>query len=156
MTDTDQYTWDSEKHSLYAVFACYRETPVGMCTYCYAPEELRVLNNTAPEALDTRCAQTLVMEVADHFYSPDVYRRFLPRILAALAPPELLEGLYPGHLFETLAFHEFAFWPNREQEPVIRFLTRLTPIMMNRRASDGTEWERGLERLRTEPLALGQ
>ena len=47
-------------------------------------------------------ARALLWESKDHWPSPEVYKRFLPRILEVMAPPETVEDLFPLHLFEVL------------------------------------------------------
>ena len=147
-------TWDDEKRQLYFQFSRYRQAAGDFCSLCYTQEEVVVLMSTAPDAIGSDFAHRLLWEACDHWSSPEMYRRYLPRILSALAPPEQLEYLYPRHVFEVLAHQQFASWPDEEQEQTLHFLARLLPVIEDRSLDDATEWRSALKSLRAESLAL--
>ena len=74
------------------------------------------------------------------------YRRYLQRILEALAPPESAEPLYPAHFPTALAAMGFTSWPADERKAVLRFLKAISPLP-NFSHADQLEWQTACTRL---------
>jgi len=126
--------------SLYATFAAYEEVDHDFCGQCYKPSEAARLRDATPRELSTKDARKLLEETADHWSSSASYRRYLPRILEALAPPESAEPLYPDHFPATLAALGFTSWPPDEREAVLRFLKAISPLP-SFSPEDQLEWQ---------------
>lgn len=133
---------------LYATFAAYEQVDHDFCGQCYSPAEAVRLKDTEPRKLSTADARTLLHETADHWSSSASYRRYLPRILEALAPPESAEPLYPEHFPATLAALGFKSWPADEREAVLRFLAAISPLPSFEDEDQG-EWDAAVRALRS-------
>lgn len=129
-------------------FASYeRPARIALCGYCYDPEELEQLNTVPADQLDGDLLRRLNWETADHWDSTDLYKHFLPRILSFIAPPGHEKTMYPGHLFETLAWHRFPSWPAAEHEAVRRYIEAFLEVLEEREAPDRKEWQAAWETL---------
>ena len=135
-----------------ALYAVFKEYPPGeeFCPICYDPGESRYIRTTPVRGLDRRTARTLLWEAGCHWESAEVFRHYLPRMLAALAPPELEMDLYPSHLFESLRHHAFECWPQPERLAVLRFIAAVTPFLDGFDDEDRREWQGEVDALREE------
>lgn len=129
---------------LYEVFATYDSIDgLDFCSACYAAEQTEILKSVPASEIDTKLARKLLWEAKDHWTSSSVYKRFLPRILEVMSPPELEEDLFPVHLIEVLEQLKFASWPDEEKMIVSKFLKHLAPLVYQD-VDDYTEFNEGL------------
>ncbi len=132
---------------LYATFAPYSDPGSSFCSLCYTPAEARRITTSCVSALSPDDARKLLWESWDHWENADIYRHYLPRILAILGPPDLEEDLYPAHVCETLDFMGFHNWLPSEQNAVLSYLEAVGPCC-NHDDDDRKIWRAALDRLR--------
>ena len=126
--------------TLYAVFSRYSPGQ-NFCEFCYSDDEIRKITNSRVSDLDAKLTRKLLWESGDYFQDTDTYKHYLPRILEALAPPELLEDLFPAHLFETLEYHKFQTWPEYERRVISDFLAAVSKEIRFSDLEDQIEWK---------------
>ena len=133
---------------LYEAFAPYAsEDSLEFCLACYTAEQIDVLRSLPVSKIDTKLARKLLWEAKDHWVSSSVYKRFLPRILEVMSPPELEEDLFPMHLIEVFQQLGFVSWPDKEKMAVSQFLKYVAPLVYQD-ADDYTEFKEGLSLLK--------
>ncbi len=152
MTDQAPGVTKAVSH-LYQVFSDYpRPHTASGCTHCYDPEEFEYLRSTPLSSLSPTMTRTLLWETGDHWESTAAYKHYLPRLLEAMSPSLGIGDLYPEHVFETLAFHDFGGWPPEEHTAVLAYFEALEQRLedvpgLDDEVSRG-EWRLALERLR--------
>lgn len=92
-------------------------------------------------------ARKLLWETEDHWQSIDDYKRYLPRLLQVMGPPEFEEDLYPSHLLEVLNAMGFSSWCKKEKDAVFSYLNLVTPFIYGYDMEDSLEWTTVMESL---------
>ena len=119
------------------------------CTFCYTLKEIEYITTTPVRDLNTDISRILLNEVGNHWENADVYRHYLPRLLAVMAPPESQSLYLPSHLAEVLLYHGFRDWPESEREAVLEFIYAVRPFVVLFDEDDRREWYHGLYCLET-------
>ncbi len=139
----------------YSAFENYRRpADASFCTFCYDETEIAYLRVTDLKAIDGEHARRIAWESADHWDSVDLYKHYLPRILAALAPPDRCDDLYPEHIFEVLNHHQLARWPESEKQVVLHWAQAVGEALALKSTEDAEEWRAATAKLRIEPIEL--
>lgn len=124
----------------YSVFKNY--APMNdSCTFCYDQEEIEYYQTQPVQEIEVSRARKLLWETGDHWESSEVFRYYLPRILEILFPPYKEEELYPGHLLETLKYHQFKLWAKPERELVESVFAEAKIYFDNFDEQDWNDWD---------------
>ncbi|MGA1871717.1 MAG: hypothetical protein ACMUJM_24580 [bacterium] len=129
---------------LYKIFSVYNADGVMGCTYCYSPTEIDYYSETPLHAITVDKATSLLYETGDHWNSEEAYKHFLPRMLEIMGPQFKVEDMYTGHLFETLLYHNFKSWPEKERKVVIEYLIEIKPFINFYDDEDQEDWDKGM------------
>ncbi len=124
---------------MYKIFSDYPSAN-DFCTFCYSEKKIEYYKSTPLKDIDIDSSRVLLWETADHWESTDVYKHYLPRLLEIMLPPINEEDMYPGHILETLKFHNFQEWQIKEKLSVIEVLNEAKKYFYNYDDEDYQYW----------------